>query len=126
MTKDAYYFRHDANARHDHAIKEVIRKYGMDGYGKYWVIIENLREASGYKLQYKSSVLNSLADDMRCKTKDVEEFIKYLVSDDIGLLIDTDKNGGQNYFYSMSLMRRMNHLDSIREKRSKAGSWIRD
>ena len=49
MSKDAYYFKHDAHARHDPKIRALINKYGLDGYGKFWVIIEMLREETTYK-----------------------------------------------------------------------------
>lgn len=124
--KDAYYFKHDSNSRHDPKIKSVFRKYGAAGYGFYWIIIETLREASGYKLLYDEITLESLADDMRIPAEKAKEFIDYLCSDNLKLLIKTEETGGPPYFYSMSLMLRMNHLDQIRDKRSKAGSWERD
>ena len=42
MAKDAYYFSHDANARLDPKNQAMICKYGMAGYGMYWIIIEML------------------------------------------------------------------------------------
>jgi len=44
MKKDAYYFSHDSNARHDPNICEMRLNYGMEGYGLYWVMIEMMRE----------------------------------------------------------------------------------
>jgi hypothetical protein len=126
MQKDAYYFKHDSNARHDPKIRSMMKKYGAAGYGWYWILIENLREATGYRLKSDPITLDCLADDMRCSVKDAQDFIDYLCSNDLKLLTKTENDGGPPHFYSMSLMLRMNHLDSIREKRAKAGSWIRD
>lgn len=125
MHKDAYYFKHDANARRDPKIRAVLRKYGAAGYGWFWIIIEHLREESGYKLKYCNFIFEALADDFRCSTEQAIEFIDFLCSKEIQLLRRTDEkektDNGEIYFYSMSLMRRMNHLDDIREKRSNAG-----
>ena len=48
MSKDAYYFPHDSNARHDPKIVAMTAVYGMAGYGYYWAIIEILREQKDY------------------------------------------------------------------------------
>ena len=42
--KDAYYFSHDSNARNDQRLIKIRMKYGMEGYGIYFGIIEILRE----------------------------------------------------------------------------------
>lgn len=126
MSKDAYYFKHDANARRDPKIRSMMRKYGAAGYGWYWIIIENLRESTGYRLRYDDVTLESLSDDMKSTLQETRDFIDYLCSDNLKLFIKTENESGPPHFYSMSLMLRMNHLDLIREKRAKAGSWIRD
>ena len=48
MSKDAYYFPHDSNARNDKRLIKVRMKYGMQGYGIYFGIIEILREQNDY------------------------------------------------------------------------------
>lgn len=42
MATGSNYFSHDYNARTDDAIKAIIRKFGMEGYGVWWAIIEDL------------------------------------------------------------------------------------
>ena len=42
MGKDTFYFSHDYNARNDEKIKSLLRKHGMNGYGIFWAIIEEL------------------------------------------------------------------------------------
>jgi hypothetical protein len=42
MSKNTFYFSHDYNARNDEKIKELIFDHGMEGYGVYWSIIEDL------------------------------------------------------------------------------------
>ena len=112
--KDAYYFPHDSNARHDPKIKSLMNKYGVEGYGRYWIIIEMLREDKRYKLEDKKYIWEALAEQMKIDVKDVKQFIKDCV-EDFELLIQTD-----GFFYSDSLLKRMLKLDDIREKRKQA------
>jgi len=37
-----YWFSHDYNARSDSKIKKLIAKLGMEGYGAFWAIVEDL------------------------------------------------------------------------------------
>ena len=53
MSKDAYYFSHDSNARNDQRLVKIRMKYGMEGYGIYFGIIEILREQRDYYLYIK-------------------------------------------------------------------------
>ena len=50
MSKDAYYFSHDANARRDPRIAQMMSVYGFEGYGWYWALVEMMREQAQYKL----------------------------------------------------------------------------
>ena len=40
--KDTYYFQHDCMTKQDEKIRILIRKFGMEGYGIFWSIIESL------------------------------------------------------------------------------------
>lgn len=48
MPKDTFYFSHDYNAHNDFKILFLREKFGMEGYGIYWFIIEALANAGGY------------------------------------------------------------------------------
>lgn len=106
--KDAYYFPHDSNARNDQNVMLVRMKYGMKGYGIYFGIVEMLREANGYQMP---SNFVALAYDLREDAKEVEDIVK-----NFNLFIIKD-----DYFYSESLLRRMERLDNIRQKRKESG-----
>lgn len=112
--KDAYYFKHDSNARNDPKIKALINKYGMSGYGRFWVIVEMLRESSNYKLVDKPYIWNALAEHMQCTSDDVKTFIKDCAGS-FELLVQ--ENG---FFYSATLLKKMEQLDVIRKKRQYA------
>ena len=114
MAKDAYYFKHDSNARTDPKIKALINKYGIEGYGRFWIVIEVLRESARYKLEDKKYLWEALAEQMKCEVKEVKQFIKDC-SDEFELFVQD--NG---FFYSASLLKRMTELDAIKEKRREA------
>lgn len=44
MAKETFYFDHDYNARNDDKILELRSKYGAEGYGIFWMIIETMAE----------------------------------------------------------------------------------
>lgn len=44
MAKETFYFSHDYNARNDDKILELRAKYGAEGYGIFWMIIETMAE----------------------------------------------------------------------------------
>ena len=70
MSKDAYYFPHDSNARHDPKIIAMTSVYGMEGYAWYWVIVEMLREQESYRYSFKSKyAINSMAKEMNALAK---------------------------------------------------------
>ena len=43
----SYYFQHDYNASNDAKILFLRQQLGMEGYGIYWFIIEQLAQAGG-------------------------------------------------------------------------------
>jgi len=115
VAKDAYYFKHDAHARHDPKIVALIKKYGLEGYGRFWVVIEMLREDSTYKLEEKKYIWGALADQFKCEPDEAKKFIDDCVIE-FELFIREE-----GFFYSASLLGRMVKLDEIRLKRSIAG-----
>jgi hypothetical protein len=61
MKKDAYYFSHFANARHDRKIKRLRKDLGIEGYGVYFMLLEVLREQVDFK--YPLADLDLLAEE---------------------------------------------------------------
>jgi len=61
MKKDAYYFPHFCNARHDRKLKRVQKELGVEGYGIFFMILEVLRDQPDFK--YPMSDLDLLADE---------------------------------------------------------------
>lgn len=96
MDKDAYYFSHDSNSRNDEKIVALRMKYGWDGYGLFWAIIERLRESCDY-----TSVCdyNLIAYDLRSDSAKIKSIIN-----DFGLFTFTDDG---KRFYSKRLKQSM-------------------
>lgn len=44
MAKDSFWFKHDNNARNDEKILELRSRFGAEGYGIYWMIVETMAE----------------------------------------------------------------------------------
>ena len=112
--KDAYYFSHDSNAKNDTKILAMRSDYGMQGYGMYWVIVETLRDEADYTLSLHGNTIKALAMQMNMEYQLVDKFIKDCI--DVYELFESD----ENTFWSESLLRRMQKLEDIREKRKSA------
>jgi len=74
MKKDAYYFPHFSNARHDRKIKRVLKELGIEGYGIYFMLLEVLREQQDFK--YPLSDLDLLSDEFHTSLQKVEAVLK--------------------------------------------------
>lgn len=112
MTKEAYYFSHDSNARRDEKILQLRAKFGWEGYGLYWAIIETLRESSDYS--FSSNAKAGLAISLNTTKEKLNDILK--ICFDTELLIEKDGR-----FFSESLMLRMEQIDEKRRKRAEAG-----
>jgi len=43
----SYYFQHDYNSANDHKILFLRQQFGIEGYGIYWYVIEQLAQSNG-------------------------------------------------------------------------------
>lgn len=115
MANATEWFRHDAGARNDIKIEALTLRYGMAGYGMYWVIIEVLRQTDGYKLPEKGYVWSALASRMLCAPEQAEDFVRACI-DEFDLLAEED-----GCFWSESLLRRMEDYEAMVEHKRRAG-----
>lgn len=116
MAKDAYYFSHDSNARHDPKILSMRSVYGSEGYGWYWIIIEMLREQEDYKIMLNKYVWNALAMQTQCNADAMHSFVEDCINE--FKLFESD---GES-FWSESLNRRMEIRNDKSEKARKAAA----
>jgi hypothetical protein len=108
-TKDTYYFKHDCNARNDIKLIRVRRKFKMEGYGAYFAIIEILREQTDHKLLL--SDISDIAFDLCIAESKLLSIIK-----DFNLFRIDD-----SFFWSDTLLRRMDDYNELKTKRIEAG-----
>ena len=105
MAKDTTtWFRHDCNAKDDVKCVLLIEQLGMEGYGIFWVLIEVLRDQPEYR--YPISLLPALARRYNTTTEKLKTVV---------FSYDLFKIEGEDFFYSESLLERMNQYDLIRE-----------
>lgn len=109
MTKEAYYFSHDANARNDVKIVKLRRVLGLEGYAIYFCLIEILREQKDHRLPLNS--VSDIAFDLRTS----EEKINGVISGFDLFLIEADK------FFSARLLRSMGEYNNKKLKLSESG-----
>lgn len=103
------YFSHDSNARNSDKLIPVRIKYGAEGYGIYFMILERLREEPGY-MSIKD--YNMIAFDLRVDAGKVKSIVE-----DYGLFAFTE-NG--ECFYSVGFLKRMELKDEKSEKAKEA------
>lgn len=119
--KDAYFFSHDANARRDLKVKALMSVYGDSGYGRFWKLIEMLREEDDYRMERAQYVYDAFADEMKATPGEDEptaEYAERFIDDCIERfkLLETDGD----FFWSGSLCRRMKKMSDTAEKRRAA------
>lgn len=107
--KDAFYFKHDSNSRNDEKLLSVRMKYGMEGYGIYWSILEKLRDDPEFMMKTDYSLI---AWDLR-----VDASIVKSVVEDFSLFHFTE----DGRFYSERMLRDMSTWKEIKRVRSEAG-----
>lgn len=103
--KEAYYFPHDANARTDAKILELRAEMGWEGYGLWWALVEQLREAGDYKLS--NTLIGGLAMGLAIPKDKLRAVLDLCIA--VGLVVVEG-----DYFYSPSLRRRLVALDNKR------------
>lgn len=104
------YFSHLQNARNTPEILKIRMKYGAEGYGIYFMILERLREDKEYM---SVTDYNVIAFDLRVDASKVKAIVE-----DFGLFVFTEDG---KYFYSKTLNENMDIKDEIKRKKSEAG-----
>lgn len=113
--KDTYYFSHDSNASQDPKILAMRSVYGWEGYGWYWMFIEMLRDQEHYRLNIEGKyAFNAFALQMQCTEEKTQQFINDCINE--FKLFESDGK----YFWSNSLLRRMEKAEERSQKNKKA------
>jgi len=77
MAKDTYYFSHDYHARNDEKILELRVKYGAEGYGLFWMLVETMAENDNGGA--KAGLIGGLSLGYGVTKEKLAEFVKYCV-----------------------------------------------
>jgi hypothetical protein len=113
--KDDYWFTHDAGAHTDIKIEALMLRYGVAGYGMFWIVIEVLRRTDGYKLKTKGYIWSALAKKMMCTPEQSQEFVTACIEE-----FDLFQSDGE-HFWSESLNRRMEAWEEKKRAKQAAG-----
>lgn len=103
------YFSHDSNARNSEKLINVRMKYGAEGYGIYFMILERLREEHDY-MSIKD--YNVIAFDLHVDASKIKSIVE-----DFGLFVFTEDG---EYFYSSGFNKRMALKDEKANRRKEA------
>ena len=107
MDKDAFYFPHFSNARHDRKLKRVKKELGVEGYGIYFMLLEVLREQQQFK--YPIDDIDLLADEFGTS----EQKVRTVICNYNLFQVDENEN-----FFSMKFIEYLKpYLESKQRKR---------
>jgi DnaD/phage-associated family protein len=112
MSKEAYYFSHDSNARNDEKILMLRAEHGMTGYGVYWILLEMMFESADSKLSLAK--IKGIAVSFNVDVTLLKEIINTAISEQL-FVSDGEK------FWSESLIRRKEKFHDLKAKKSAAG-----
>lgn len=109
---DMYYFDHDNKSHTDAKIIKVKKKFGYEGYGWWWLILEKIHEQEGI---LPADDIPDIAYDERIDEERFNEFIGFCIS--IGLLFRDDKS---NTIYNKRMLADINAYKLLCGKKSNA------
>jgi hypothetical protein len=77
---NADYFSHDNDMRNDPKIKAIRRKFKLQGYAVYNMILETLTDSDNFTLKIDNLSIELMAGDFDCESPFLIEFIDYCIS----------------------------------------------
>lgn len=110
MKKEAFYFPHFSNARHDRKIRRLRKELGVEGYGIYFMLLETLREQQD--LMYPLEDLDLLAEEFGVS----EAKVKATICGYELFEIDTEQK-----FFSPKMLVYLEPYFRMKEQRREAG-----
>ncbi|HSA75850.1 MAG TPA: Lin1244/Lin1753 domain-containing protein [Candidatus Nitrosocosmicus sp.] len=79
------YFKHQSDMRHDPMVRRIIRRFGMDGYGLYCLILETITEdlSTEKPLPNLRETAQDIAETFNMQLNRVEEIITFMAQNDL-------------------------------------------
>lgn len=111
IKNNADYFPHDADMRNDTRIKALRRKFGIEGYGIYCMLIELLTDSDFFQFKNDSLSIELLSGDFDIDPEKLTAILQYLAQLDL-IQIATETN----VITCKSLDKRMEALLSKRKR----------
>jgi hypothetical protein len=114
IKENAEYFTHDNDMRNDERIKAVRRKFKLEGYAIYNMLLEKLCDSAGFKIEYSDLSIELLAGDFEVETDTLKQVIDYLVYLKL-ILVE------EGLITSRTLLKR---FDALIAKRKRQKEWL--
>jgi hypothetical protein len=80
---NAEFFPHMVNMRNDDRVKAIRRKFKLQGYAIWNMLIEYLASRNHFKFEYNEFTLELMAGDFDAEVKDIQELIAYCFTLDL-------------------------------------------
>lgn len=112
---NSFYFTHDYDARNDQKILQIRAKFGWQGYGIYFAILESLCQSNGYILR---EALAGLSLGLSLPFDDTIKYIDSFI--EVGLLSENNKG-----IYSKRILEHLKKRKALSEAGRRGGSKSR-
>lgn len=111
------YFSHDSNAAQDIKCRRLLRRLGMEGYGRWWRLCELLAATDGHKLSIEMEEdAEIIAEELHLDGH--QELMKYLqVLVDVGLI----HMPGDGYVWSERMLTNAEYFGKLRANGKRGG-----
>ena len=124
-TENTFWFKHDYHARDDKKITRFLMKFGMEGYGIFMALLEDMAKESYTNI--KRSDIDILSHNYSTPINTLEAVINYLI--ELGIFIE---NEGKDLFFNKRMVdHKQNRLEkalskSLAGKKGAAIRWGKD
>ena len=113
--KKTYYFQHDFQSFDDPKIQYIIAKFGAEGYGVWWRLVEMLHQDEHNRLPLKDYLFFAIEGQLGLESDGAKDIIMSCIND--VQLLQTDGE----YFWSDRVLKNVGRMNEVKEKRSQAG-----
>lgn len=116
------YFSHDSNAAQDIKCRRLLRRLGMEGYGRWWRLCELLAATDGHKLSIETEEdAEIIAEELHLDGH--QELMRYLqVLVDVGLI----HMPGDGYVWSERMLTNAEYFGKLRANGKRGGRPRKD
>lgn len=116
------YFSHDSNAAQDIKCRRLLRRLGMEGYGRWWRLCELLAATDGHKLSIETEEdAEIIAEELHLDGhQELMQYLRVLV--DVGLI----HMPGDGYVWSERMLTNAEYFGKLRANGKRGGRPRKD